>query len=224
MNPMIHLGTAHVPGGVEIRLYKRGDEFMILLPRDELMSTRMRGSEEQLAVLTLARLKGKDFPRVLIGGYGMGFTLRAALAAAPRGARLTVAELLPEIIEWARGPMAEVTAGCLDDPRVTVELRDVVDVIADATGYFDAILLDVDNGPDGVVRKENDRLYSSQGLAAQRRALRPGGVLAVWSAGPDPGFTRRLKTAGFAVEPITVKARPNGKGPRHTIWFATKPP
>ena len=223
MNPMIHLGTAHVPGGVEIRLYKRGDEFMILLPRDELMSSRMRNSEERLATMTLERLVGNPAPRVLIGGYGMGFTLRAALAAMPQRARVTVAELLPEIIVWARGPMAELTAGCLDDPRVTLEVRDVAETIAFDVGHFDAILLAVDNGPDGVVRKENDRLYSRAGLATTFGALRPGGVLAVWSAADDAGFTRRLRGAGFEVEMVTVKARPNGKGPRHVIWFAKRP-
>ena len=222
MNPMIHLGTAHVPGGVEIRLYRRGDEFMILLPKDELMSSRMRNSEERLATMTLERLAGNPAPRLLIGGYGMGFTLRAALAAAPQRARITVAELLPEIVEWARGPMAELTAGCLDDPRVTLEVRDVAETIAFDVGHFDAILLDVDNGPDGVVRKENDRLYSRGGLATTFGALRPGGVLAVWSAADDAGFTRRLRGAGFEVEMVTVKARPNGKGPRHVIWFARR--
>ena len=223
MNPMIHLGTAHVPGGVEIRLYQRGDEFMILLPTDELMSSRMRNSEERLATMTLERIAGNPAPRMLIGGYGMGFTLRAALAAAPPRARITVAELLPEIIEWARGPMAALTAGCLDDPRVTLEVRDVAETIAFDVGHFDAILLDVDNGPDGVVRKENDRLYSRTGLATTFGALRPGGILAVWSAADDAGFTRRLRGAGFEVEMVTVKARPNGKGPRHVIWFARKP-
>ena len=222
MNPMIHLGTAHVPGGVEIRLYRRGDDFMILLPKDELMSSRMRNSEERLATMTLERLAGNPAPRLLIGGYGMGFTLRAALAAAPQRARITVAELLPEIVEWARGPMAALTAGCLDDPRVTLEVRDVAETIAFDVGHFDAILLDVDNGPDGVVRKENDRLYSRGGLATTFGALRPGGVLAVWSAKSDSGFTRRLRGAGFEVEMVTVKARPNGKGPRHVIWFARR--
>ncbi len=222
MIPYEHLGTAMVPGGVEIRLYKHDRDFMILLKRDELMSTRMRGSEEALSVQTIERLTHRPAPRILIGGYGMGFTLRAALGTGHRNLRLTVAEIVPEIIDWARGPMAELTAGCLDDPRVTLELRDVADVIGEATDYSDGILLDVDNGPDGVVRKANDRLYSQAGLAASKRALRAGGVLAVWSAAPDAGFTRRLKSAGFAVEQVTVKARPNGKGPRHTIWFAKK--
>ena len=223
MIPYEHLGTAIVPGGVEIRLYRHDRDFMILLQRDELMSTRMRGSEEALAVQTIARLTHRPAPRILIGGYGMGFTLRAALATGHRNLRLTVAEIVPEIVEWARGPMAELTGGCLDDPRVTLVLRDVADVIGEATDYYDGILLDVDNGPDGVVRKANDRLYSAQGLATAKRALRAGGVLAVWSAAPDPGFARRLKSAGFAVEQLTIKARANGKGPRHTIWFARKP-
>ena len=218
-----HLGSAVVPGGVEIRLYKHDRDFSILLPRDELMSTRMRNSEDVLAVQTLARIKRAPAPRLLIGGYGMGFTLRAALAAGGPNLRITVAEIVPEIIDWARGPMAEVTAGCLDDPRVALELRDVGAVIAEANGAFDGILLDVDNGPDGVVREANDGLYSAAGLAASFRALRRGGVLAVWSAKPDAGFTRRLKRTGFAVEMVTVRARPNGKGPRHTIWFARKP-
>ena len=217
------LASAQIPGGEELRLYSHDRDFMILLKRDELMSTRMRGSEEALAVQTIARLGGGRAPRLLIGGYGMGFTLRAALAALDGEAHVTVAELVPEIIEWARGPMAELTAGCLDDPRVSLILGDVADAIGAVTASWDAILLDVDNGPDGVVRKENDRLYSRGGLATAYGALRPGGVLAVWSAAPDPGFTRRLRGAGFQVEMVTVKARPNGKGPRHVIWFARRP-
>ena len=217
-----HLATAYVPGGAELRLYAHGRDFMILLKRDELMSTRMRGSEEALATQTIARLSGRAAPRLLIGGYGMGFTLRAALAALDAGAHVTVAELVPEIIEWARGPMAEHTAGCLDDPRVSLELRDVADAISATTASWDAILLDVDNGPDGLVRAANDRLYSPAGLAAAKRALRPGGVLAVWSAAPDAGFTRRLRSAGFAVEEAKISARSNGKGPRHVIWFARR--
>ena len=217
-----HLATAFVPGGEELRLYSHDRDFMILLKRDELMSTRMRGSEEALATQTIARLSGRAAPRLLIGGYGMGFTLRAALAVLDAGAQITVAELVPEIIEWARGPMAEHTAGCLDDPRVSLELRDVADAIGATTASWDAILLDVDNGPDGLVRAANDRLYSPAGLAAAKRALRPGGVLAVWSAAPDAGFTRRLRSAGFAVEEAKISARSNGKGPRHVIWFARR--
>jgi spermidine synthase len=214
------LGTAYVPGGEELKLYAHGRDFIIALGRNELMSTRMRGSEEALATMTLARISA-PVPHLLVGGYGMGFTLRAALAAHPR-ARVTVAELVPEIVAWARGPMAALTAGCLDDPRVTLAMVDVVDMIDTARVEYDAILLDVDNGPDGLVRAANDRLYSVEGLAAARAALKPGGVLAVWSAGKDPAFTKRLRSALFAVDEVEVRARANGKGPRHTIWFAAK--
>ena len=217
------LASAQIPGGEELRLYAHDRDFMILLKRDELMSTRMRGSEEALAVQTIARLEARKAPRLLIGGYGMGFTLRAALAALDGQAHVTVAELVPEIVEWARGPMAELTAGCLDDPRVSLVVGDVADAIGAVTASWDAILLDVDNGPDGLVRTANNRIYSPAGLAAARRALRPGGVLAVWSAASDAGFTRRLRSAGFAVEEVSISARANGKGPRHVIWFARKP-
>lgn len=216
------LGTAHVPGGEELRLYAHGRDFIIALDRNELMSTRMRHSEEQLAQLTLARLECSA-PHVLVGGYGMGFTLRAALAARS-DVRVTVAELVPEIVEWARGPMADLTGGCLDDPRVTLRLGDVSAFIDDAadgtTGRYDAILLDVDNGPDALVHEQNRRIYSFAGLRAARAALAPGGVLAVWSAARDAAFTRRLEKAHFAVEEVEVRARPNNKGPRHVIWFA----
>ena len=216
------LGTAQVPGGEKLELYSHDRDFMIVLGRNELMSTRMRGSEEALATMTIQRLAGRKAPRLLIGGYGMGFTLRAALANLGPNAHVTVAELVPEIVEWARGPMVEVAAGCLDDPRVLLRQGDVGDAIAVANGDYDAILLDVDNGPDGLVRDENDRIYSRSGLQAAKRALAPGGVLAVWSAGPDKAFTARLQRAGFAVEEVQVSARGNGKGPKHLIWFGGK--
>ena len=224
MTPRILIDTASIPGGADMQLFSRGGDFMIVVDRNELMSTRMNGSEIALATLALERIAGVKAPKVLIGGYGMGFTLRAVLGAVGPGAVVTVAELVPEIIAWARGPMAAVAAGCLDDPRVVVVEGDVADVIR-ANGFegggFDAILLDVDNGPDGLVRAENDRLYAPRGLAVAKAALTPGGVLAVWSAGPDAKFVRRLGAAGFAVEEIAVKARTNGKGPRNVIWFAT---
>ena len=216
------IGTAAVPGGVELKLFRRGTDFMIVLDRNELMSTRMNGSEIALADMTCDRLRGGSAPHMLIGGYGMGFTLRAALARLEPQARVTVAELVPEIIAWARGPMASVAAGCLDDPRVHLVAGDVAGVIEAGNGTYDAILLDVDNGPDGLTRLENDRLYSMRGLAEARAALKPGGVLAIWSAAPDNAFTRRLSQAGYAVEEVAVRARTNGKGPRHVIWFATK--
>ncbi len=216
------LGTAQVPGGEELRLFRHGADFMIVLDRNELMNTRMSGSEEALATLSIARLPERGARHVLIGGYGMGFTLRTALAALGADARVTVAELVPEIIAWARGPMAALTAGCLDDRRVVLVEDDVSWLIGGAEAEYDAILLDVDNGPDGLVRQDNNRLYTKTGLRAALAALRPGGVLAVWSAGPDPAFTRRLENAGFAVEEVRVRARSNGKGAHHMIWLATK--
>jgi spermidine synthase len=222
MTPRELLGTAVVPGGGELRLFRRGGDHMIVLERNELMNSRMSGSEEALATMTCERLRGRAAPRLLIGGYGMGFTLRAALAVLEPDARVTVAELVPGIVEWARGPMAELTAGCLDDPRVNLIEEDVAASIRNGRDAYDAILLDVDNGPDGLTRAGNDRLYSATGLAAARSALRPGGVLAVWSAGPDPRFARRLGEAGFAVEEVVVRARQNGKGPRHVIWFGVR--
>lgn len=224
MQPRELIGTAVVPGGEPLTLYRRGADYMIVLDRNELMSSRMSGSEVALAEMSCARLAklGRTTPHLLIGGYGMGFTLRAALAALGPAARITVAELVPEIIAWARGPMAELAAGCLDDPRVALVQRDVALLIGEARETYDAILLDVDNGPDGLVRTANDRLYSAAGLATARAALKPGGVLAIWSAAPDPAFTRRLVQAGLAVEEVAVRARSNGKGPRHVIWFASR--
>jgi spermidine synthase len=182
----------------------------------------MNGSEIALAEMTCDRITAKLAPHILIGGYGMGFTLRAALAALGKTARVTVAELVPGIIEWARGPMAAVTAGCLDDARVNLRMGDVAEAIAAGNGGYDAILLDVDNGPDGLTRADNDGLYSPAGLQAAKRALTPGGILAVWSAGGDAKFTKRLEKAGFVVDEVAVRARTNGKGPRHVIWFARK--
>jgi spermidine synthase len=222
MVPRELIDTAHAPGGVELRLFRRGADHMIVLDRNELMNSRMSGSEEALAAMTCERLKGRAAPHLLVGGYGMGFTLRAALAVLGAEARITVVELVPEIIRWARGPMADLTAGCLDDPRVTIVEGDVAAAIAAARGSYDAILLDVDNGPDGLTAAANGRLYAARGLEIARAALTPAGILAVWSAAPDKPFARRLADAGFAVEEVVVRARSNGKGPRHVIWFATR--
>jgi len=214
------IGTGAVPGGEELRLFRRGDDFIIAIGGNELMNSRMSGSEEALAVMTCERLRSPEQAHLLIGGYGMGFTLRAALAALGPGAKITVAELVPAIIDWARGPMAGLAAGCLEDPRVELVMGDVATAIAEGHGRYDAILLDVDNGPDGLVRQANDGIYSSAGLAAAKAALRRGGILAIWSAAPAPGFARRLTACGFRVEEVAVRARSNGKGARHIIWFA----
>jgi spermidine synthase len=222
MTPRELIGTAAVEGGEPLHLFRRGHDFMIVLERNELMNSRMSGSEEALATMTCARLDDGRAPRILIGGYGMGFTLRAALGTLGPDAHVTVAELVPEIIEWARGPMAALTAGGLDDPRTEIALGDVGRLITDASSKFNAILLDVDNGPDGLTRTANDWLYSVAGLTAAKRALKPSGILAIWSAAPDAAFARRLGNAGFTVEEVTVRARSNGKGPRHVIWFAQR--
>jgi len=215
------IGTAQVPGGEVLRLYRHDRDFMIVLGHNELMSSRMSGSEVALATQCCSRIAAVRRPSLLIGGYGMGFTLRAALAELGPDAEVTVAELVPEIITWARGPMLELASGCLNDPRVRLVIADVANVIEAGQGRFDAILLDVDNGPDGLVRQANDRIYSASGLRAAKAALRPGGVLAIWSAAKDDAFAARLREAGFRVEEVTVRARSNGKGPKHVIWFAT---
>ncbi|MEJ2411022.1 MAG: spermidine synthase [Novosphingobium sp.] len=217
------VGIAHVPGGVELRLVQHGDGFTILLEDNELMSTDASASEEALATMTCARLEKRGTVHMLIGGYGMGFTLRAALAALDDDDSVCVAELVPEIIEWARGPMRHVTAGCLDDPRVMLVDEDVGRLIRAARQGYDAILLDVDNGPEGLICRQNDGLYSTEGLRSAFGALRPGGILAVWSAWPDPVFTARLEEAGFTVSVSAATSLPNGKGWEHVIWFASKP-
>lgn len=206
-----------------MRLVQHGTGFTIMLEETELMSTIASNSEEALATLTHAKLGDRSPQHWLIGGYGMGYTLRAALATLGRDDRVFVSEIVPEIIEWAQGPMAAITDGCLDDPRVMVVEEDVARLIRAARCGYDAILLDVDNGPEGLTRLRNDALYGERGLAAAMRALTPGGVLAVWSAWPDDGFTERLEDAGFDTVAEVVRSRPNGKGFRHVIWIARKP-
>lgn len=222
MIPWVHLDTANVVGGGgTLKLMQRGGEFSIMAGSRTLMNSRASGSEVALATQVCARLNRRPNCNLLVGGYGMGFTLRAALGELAGDSRIVVAELVPAVITWAQGPMAGLTAGCLDDPRVAVHLGNVGNVIASSPGKFDAIILDVDNGPNGFSRDANDRLYDARGLAAARNALRPKGILAVWSAAPDDAFTNRLGSTGFAVE--TVKARANqGRGGWHTIWIATK--
>ncbi|KKB79832.1 hypothetical protein VW35_04885 [Devosia soli] len=223
MRPWIHLDTANVPGDkTQLRLMQRGEEFSIMLGTNELMNSRLSGSEEALATLSAARIGKRTKARILIGGLGMGFTLRAAQASFGPDSELIVAELVPEIIVWARGPLAPVFGACLDDRRVSIVNDDVGKVIAAAKATYDAILLDVDNGPDGVSREQNDRLYGLKALRKSRDALRPGGVLAVWSAHPSEAFVKRLGSAGFAVEEVKVRARSGGRGARHFIWIGTK--
>jgi spermidine synthase len=216
------IGTAYVPDGVEMRLMRLGDEFTIVLEDDELMSMRVSASEQALATMTCARLGHCDEPQILIGGYGLGFTLRAALSILGERSSVVVAELVPEVLQWARGPMQTLTAGCLDDARVTLVQDDVGMLIHSAREGYDAILLDVDNGPDGLTRSMNDGLYGPLGLQAANAALRPAGILAVWSAGIDPAFTR-LRQAGFQVEEVIVADGAIDDSADHVIWFARKP-
>lgn len=222
MIPWNLLATAQIPGGGELRLMRRGTEFSIKLGQNELMNSRLSGSEEALATLVCERLHGVKQPRLLIGGLGMGFTLRAALAKLEVDARVVVAELVPQVVAWARGPMAEIFGDSLTDRRVSIREMDVGQLIRSERSAYDAILLDVDNGPEGLSREANDALYNKSGLAMAHAALRPGGVLAVWSSGPDPRFTQRLIKAGFDVD--ENKTRANGKrgGARHVIWVATR--
>jgi spermidine synthase len=223
MIPWVQIDKVTVPGAkVELRLMRRGADFSMMLGTNELMNSRLSGSEEALATLTCRRIEALKSPHLLIGGLGMGFTLRAALAVLGPKARIMVAELVPAVIAWARGPMAELFGDSLDDPRTSIREADVIDVIRAHPSAFDAILLDVDNGPEGLIRKANDALYDLNGLKAIHRALRPGGVLAVWSSGPNPAFTKRLRTAGFEVNEVAVRATAKRSGARHLIWFATR--
>jgi spermidine synthase len=222
MIPWLHIDTALVPGGGAMKLARRGAEFSIRLGQVELMNSRLSGSEEALASLAAARLEGKARPRILIGGLGMGFTLRAALAVFGQQTEIIVAELVPALVDWARGPMAELFGGCLDDPRVTIEVDDVGAVMRRSRGRFDAILLDVDNGPEGLTRRANDGLYALAGLGMARAALAPEGFLLIWSQGPDDAFARRFGQSGFLVEEVRVKANRARKGARHVIWIGRK--
>jgi spermidine synthase len=223
MIPWQQIDTARVPdANVELRLMRRGAEFSMMLGQNELMNSRLSGSEEALATLACRRIEAVKRPHLLIGGLGMGFTLRAALAVLGPEARIVVAELVPAVIAWAKGPMAAIFGDSLGDPRATIQSADVIEVIQAHASAFDAILLDVDNGPEGLIRKANDALYDIKGLKAIRRSLRPGGVAAVWSSGPNALFSKRFRDAGFDVKEVAVRATAERSGARHVIWFATK--
>ncbi len=222
MVPRVLLDTAEIPGGGgTLRLLRRGDAFSIMQGSVELMNSRLSGSEEALATLACDRLAGRAGVRMLIGGLGMGFTLRAALGRLGADAEVVVAELVPAVVAWARGAMAALHGGSLADSRVSIVERDVGEVVGAKPDAWDAILLDVDNGPDGLTRAANDRLYDAAGLGAAHRVLRPEGVFALWSSAPDAGFTRRLRAAGFKTDEVAVRAA-GRRGARHLIWLATK--
>ncbi|WP_105103038.1 MnmC family methyltransferase [Microbulbifer pacificus] len=224
MKPWIELGTARIPndGGI-LTLRQRDQEFSISLsgPRGELMNSRRFHSEQQLSVLGCAHLKDAQNARVVVGGMGMGYTLAAALEALPPSAEVIVADLIPEVVAWNRGPLGACAGRPLDDKRVTVHIGDVGELLVNGDGYYDAVLLDVDNGPEGLTHSDNNWLYSVEGTSAIYRSLAPSGTLAVWSASPDTMYTSRLKKAGFQVDVKTVRERP-GKGARHAIFLAKK--
>jgi spermidine synthase len=228
MTPWTLLDSAAVPDefsarrGGELRLYQRATEFSIKAGNCELMNSRVHGSEDALAELACRRLAGRRSSRVLIGGLGMGYTLAAALRELGPDSELVLAELVPAVVRWNRGPLAHLAGHPLSDARVQVREQDVGKVLRAERGGFDAIVLDVDNGPEGLTRKANDWLYGLEGLEAAYTALRPEGVLAVWSAGPDPVFAQRLRKVGFTVEEVRVHAHGTHGGARHVIWTATR--
>jgi spermidine synthase len=223
MIPWVFLESAQVPGnGGELVLYRRGEEFSIRVGNRELMNSRVHGSEEALAEMACARIAGRLAPRILVGGLGMGYTLAATLRGLGTEGSVTVAELVPAVVAWNRGPLSALAGHPLQDGRVAVHEVDVAQVLRAARQAYDAILLDVDNGPEGLAQRENDWLYARPGLEAAYTALRPAGVLAVWSAAPNHVFAQRLRRVGFTVDEVHVPARRSGKGRRHTIWLASR--
>ena len=217
MKPWELLGEARTPDGTDLRLTRHSSEYVILANGQSLMSSRMHGSEEALATLGCQHARLLDAPSVLIGGLGMGFTLRAVLDLLPARGRVIVAELMPAVVEWNRGPLGPLADHPLKDPRVQLELGDVAATLRANRASFDAVLLDVDNGPTALTATANARLYDNQGVAAARAALRPNGVFAVWSARENRKFEQRLHYCGFAVEVARVRGRLKGGGPRHVI-------
>lgn len=222
MIPHELLATTRVPDhDRELRCFREDDEFTIWIDGTELMSSRVHGSEEALAELAIARLGARSSAHLLVGGLGMGFTLARALALVSADAVVEVAELVPAVVDWNRDLLGHCAGHPLRDPRTRLFVGDVRDALSKGSGTFDAVMLDVDNGPEGLSRPGNDRLYDEPGLAALRAALRADGVLAVWSSRDDAAFDARLRGAGFSVQKHHVRAR-RTEGPRRTIWVAAR--
>ena len=222
MIPWENLGSATIPNhGGELRLSKRGEEYSIRVNNCELMNSRAHGSEEALAKLSCRRVAQREKPQILIGGLGMGFTTAAALQHLPKSATIVVAELVAGLVEWNRKIFGHLAGDPLQDRRVRVEVGDVAQLLKQSERAFDAILLDVDNGPQGLTQPENSWLYGPSGLRAARKALKPQGVLAVWSVAPDALFSKRLQQAGFTIEETRPRAIGQGKGARHCVWLAS---
>jgi spermidine synthase len=221
MIPWKLLDTAPVPGSkTELRFYQRDTEFSIRVDRFELMNSRVYTTDDGFSELGCARIQGRKKPRVLIGGLGMGYSLRAALDHLPKDAEVVVAELVPQVVVWNRDHLGHLAGHPLRDSRVQVRALDVGQVMRESPGQFDLIMLDVDNGPEGLTRKANDQLYNRQGIATGRDALRPEGVLGYWASGPSPVFARRLREAGLDVKETSIRAAKGARGVKHTIWLA----
>ena len=219
VHPIEVLGETRTADGTDMKLTRRGNEYIILANGKSLMSSRMHGSEEALAQFACRRVRTLERPSVLVGGLGMGFTLRATLDLLPRDAEVVVAELTPTVVEWNRGPLGPLAEHPLKDNRVRIDLNDVAVTLRSRSCRFDAVLLDVDNGPTAFSSSDNAGLYDDRGLASARAALKPGGVLAVWSARDDRKFEQRLRYCGFTVEVQRVRGRLKKGGPRHTIFL-----
>jgi spermidine synthase len=225
MTPWELLGKVSTPGSAEVlTLHRRGGEFVIKVDGHLLMTNLTHASEDALAAIGCARIAGVRAPSVLIGGLGMGFTLAAALGRLGPDARLFVAELVPAVVEWNRGPLSHLAGHPLRDRRVTVIQQDIAAILRTERGAYDAILQDVDNGPEGLTLKANDWLYSEAGLKAAASALRPNGVLALWSAKPNREFVKRLRKTGFDVQEIPVRSRERHRGAHHIVWTAALRP
>lgn len=224
MIPWTLLAKGQAPGnGVELRLYQRDTEFSIKAGKYELMNSHVHGSEVALAQLACQKITNHPRARVLIGGLGMGYTVRSALDGLGATAQVVVAELVSAVVQWNREFLAELAFSPLDDNRVTIHEADVAQMIKTAKDDYDAILLDVDNGPQSLTLKDNDWLYSLEGLVKSFAALRPKGVLAIWSPGRDPAFAQRLRKTGFEVDEVEVRARGRGKGgAHHIVWIAMR--
>jgi spermidine synthase len=222
VKPFELLGQTISPEGAVLKLIRRGAEYLILADGAVLMSSRMHGSEEALATLACQRLRTVEQPRVLVGGLGMGFTLRATLDLLSRAATVVVSEVVPAVVEWNRGPLGSLAGHPLEDKRVRVETGDVARTLRSRLGPFDVVLLDVDNGPTAFTGPHNAGLYDRRGIAAARAALKSKGVLAVWAAHQDRKFEVRLRQGGFDVQVQRVRGRAKNSGPRHTVFLSYK--